>query len=331
MGYNTTTTLSIRTPDALEEMNFPGDMSQMAADIEAAFLDLYIHSATISMTEAGSPTASITDGVLNITLPNSGLLHDAAKLDLTGGTMGGNIVMANNRITGLPLPSAGTEPATKTYVDAALPIGSIIMYGGTSAPAGWKICDGTAHGVTALTALLGGPNVPDLRNKFVVGVGSSYARHATGGEATHVLSIAELPSHDHGTWTGTMNQNWSHSHGGATNAADRSLSHSHGGGTGWMAQNNIHSHGYNRGEVYGGGFANGSTLVGQVQYSWNEYSTGAVDINHWHGISPDGVDHLHGINASDINHQHQITPNGGNAAHENRPPYYALVYIIKVA
>lgn len=330
MGYNTTTTLSIRTPDALEEMNFPGDMSQMAADIEAAFLDLYIHGATISMTEAGSPTASITDGVLNITLPNSGLLHDAAKLDLAGGTMGGNISMANNRITGLPLPSLGTEPATKTYVDAALPIGAIIMYGGTTAPAGWKICDGTAHGVAALTTLLGSANVPDLRNRFVVGVGSSYARGATGGEASHTLSIAEMPGHDHGSYTNTMNQNWSHNHGGATNAADRSLSHSHGGGTGWMAQNNIHSHGYNRGEVYSARFGQGTSVL-DLQYSWNEYQTAGVDINHWHGISPDGVDHLHGINASDINHQHQIWGQGGGAAHENRPPYYALVYIIKVA
>ena len=36
-----------------------------------------------------------------------------------------------------------------------------------------------------------------IQNRFLVGVGSSYAAGATGGEATHKLTVNELPSHSH--------------------------------------------------------------------------------------------------------------------------------------
>ncbi len=36
-----------------------------------------------------------------------------------------------------------------------------------------------------------------IQNRFLVGVGSSYAAGATGGEATHKLTVDELPSHSH--------------------------------------------------------------------------------------------------------------------------------------
>ncbi|MFN0159292.1 MAG: hypothetical protein ACKVRP_14625 [Bacteroidota bacterium] len=41
----------------------------------------------------------------------------ATLLPKSGGTMSGNIVMAGNRINGLPAPSANDEPARKTEVD----------------------------------------------------------------------------------------------------------------------------------------------------------------------------------------------------------------------
>jgi len=37
----------------------------------------------------------------------------------------------------------------------------------------------------------------DLKDKFIVGAGNSYAVGATGGKNTHALSIAELPAHAH--------------------------------------------------------------------------------------------------------------------------------------
>ena len=62
------------------------------------------------------------------------------------------------------------------------PIGLIAMWYGTldNMPTGWWLCDGT-HGT------------PDLRDRFVMGAGSSYGTNTTGG-----YTDACLPSHDHG-------------------------------------------------------------------------------------------------------------------------------------
>jgi len=65
--------------------------------------------------------------------------------------------------------------------------GMIILWSGSvaSIPSGWLLCDGTS-------------STPDLRDRFVVGAGSTYAVGATGGSAT-----ASLPSHTH-TATSTV-------------------------------------------------------------------------------------------------------------------------------
>lgn len=67
-----------------------------------------------------------------------------------------------------------------------VPKGGIIMWSGAinQIPDGWDLCDGTN-------------GTPNLRDRFVVGAGSSYAVAATGGEATHILTVAEMPSHTH--------------------------------------------------------------------------------------------------------------------------------------
>ena len=54
----------------------------------------------------------------------------ALKLNLSGGTMSGNIAMGSNRITGLPTPSASGEAATKGYADDGLAL-KLNLTGGT--------------------------------------------------------------------------------------------------------------------------------------------------------------------------------------------------------
>lgn len=49
----------------------------------------------------------------------------------------------------------------------------------------------------ASPASLFGGTWTQIQNRFLVGVGSSYAAGATGGEATHKLTVDELPSHSH--------------------------------------------------------------------------------------------------------------------------------------
>jgi hypothetical protein len=63
--------------------------------------------------------------------------------------------------------------------------GMIIIWSGSigSIPTGWLICDGTN-------------STPDLRNRFIIGAGSTYPVYATGGSADSVVV-----SHTH-TYTG---------------------------------------------------------------------------------------------------------------------------------
>ncbi len=84
-----------------------------------------------------------------------------------------------------------------------LPTGMIMLWSGSVAliPSGYVICDGSN-------------GTPDLRNRFVVGAGSTYAVAATGGATSvasdsqgahthtgatgsHVLTESQMPAHTH--------------------------------------------------------------------------------------------------------------------------------------
>ncbi len=64
-------------------------------------------------------------------------------LALIGGTMAGAIAMGTNRITGLPTPGAGSDPATKIYTDTADAL-KLSLTGG--------VMSGAVSGITTLTA-----------------------------------------------------------------------------------------------------------------------------------------------------------------------------------
>lgn len=67
-----------------------------------------------------------------------------------------------------------------------IPIGGIILWFGSllSIPANWQLCNGTN-------------GTPNLRNKFLVGAGDTYAVDETGGVVEHDHEVSGL-THSHG-------------------------------------------------------------------------------------------------------------------------------------
>ena len=116
----------------------------------------------------------------------------AIKPDLDEGLwkVGGVAVTATaaelNILDGVTATASALNTASTHYV----PSGGIIMWSGSvaSVPSGWFLCDGTN-------------STPDLRNRFIVGAGDTYAVDATGGAASVTLTEAQLPAHTHSDGT----------------------------------------------------------------------------------------------------------------------------------
>lgn len=163
--------------------------------------------------QAGSSTPLATYTTISGTVANSNpiVLNASGRLDneiwLTYGYFykfvlkdaSGSLLGTYDNIYGI----VGVQSAVGTTI----PTGLISLWYGAigSVPSGWYLCDG-ANGT------------PDLRDKFVVGAGSTYSVAATGGSANAVVvthnhtatSVVTDPTHLH-TFT-----NYATTGGGAT-------------------------------------------------------------------------------------------------------------------
>ena len=141
-------------------------------------------------------------------------LNTSGQLDATDGLVGA-VPIANG---GTGATSAGTARTNLDVAQAvyAVPAGGIIMWYGSTAsiPTGWFLCNGQ---------LAGSFTTPDLRDRFVVCAGLTYAVNASGGAAN-----ATLVSHTH-TFTGTALGTHQHK---PVNGAAMGLSPGGGGGAG---------------------------------------------------------------------------------------------------
>jgi microcystin-dependent protein len=154
-------------------------------------------------------------GDTGISVMNVQVVNDSLKTTLSNG----NIINSGK--------------LTNNSSNSILPIGSIIAYAGAVAPTGWAFCNGDTlnrNSYSVLFSILGTTfgsgdsaywaqvsmpgrtfNLPDLRARVPVGVGQTtyssingsntitqlYSLGLKGGEENHILSIAEMPAHNH--------------------------------------------------------------------------------------------------------------------------------------
>lgn len=181
---------------------------------------------------------------------------------------------------------------TITIDSDAFPIGGIIMWYGSVAtiPDKWALCNGgTVNGIVT----------PDLRDRFVLGAGSTYAVNATGGSTDAVVI-----QHSHTGTTSTESQ--SHTHSGTTSTESRS--HTHTGTTGTESQG--HTHSGNTGTQSANHTHTGNTsTAGSHSHSGNTSNTGG---SHSHSFNTNSGGGSHAHNYSDRTKQFNSAPKDGN-------------------
>ena len=185
-------------------------------------------------------------------------------------------------------------------VEYAVPAGGIIIWSGAAnaIPSGWVLCDGSN-------------STPDLKGRFVVGYHAGdgdYDVHDTGGSTNITLSTSQIPSHTHGDGNYATSNTGAHTHSDGNYATSNTGAHSH-------TYSNAVTGTYNEPRNLGVGSDGGANQSGTTS------NTGA----HSHDVT--------GTSGSNGNHSHDVTgtsgSTGGGSPFNNRPPYYALCYIMK--
>ena len=171
-------------------------------------------------------------------------------------------------------------------------VGEIKPFAGSTIPTGWLLCDGSAVSRTTYSELFtvigttygtgdGSTtfNLPDLRNRFMVGAGDEYELNDKGGDKNVTLDTTMIPAHTHGnkSLSGTFDiRKW--------------------GGSGDT--------------IFG---SSGIVSYSQITVSASSNAT---------STNPNAAQRI------TVNASHEHTSVGGGQAHENRPPYIGINFII---
>jgi microcystin-dependent protein len=217
---------------------------------------------------------------------------------------------------------------------------------GSGVWANYAMCDGRTHG-TGLNAVA----TPDLRDRFVVGSGNTYTVNNIGGSATVTLTVPELPvvtpsvtdpGHTHVATQAAHNHSVTdagHTHVGTQAPHNHSLTITGGG----------HSHGvvvdYDAG--YDDAGSGGNVVLAESDGPDQHTFTTSGDGAHTHTGSTDSSTPVISVASATTglsidNEQPAITVSteqsgvtvasfGGGLPHENRPPYYSVLFVMRVA
>jgi microcystin-dependent protein len=216
---------------------------------------------------------------------------DGAVVNLTGASTGQALVY-----------SASGTVFNPTTIN---PVGTVVMYCGSTAPSGWLICDGTVYNISSyptLGALLGskyGGNgtttfgVPNFNGRVPVAMNA-----ATTTPPTTLASATNTYNHSHTATYGTdgIGVGLAHTHNSAgasghfhNTTADKG-NHSHGGTTGNAGAAHTHNLGYKMGNV--------------------QQATGTGDnAGHQHGFANALSNHSHNAANQSTNHTHTSSAN----------------------
>ena len=259
------------------------------AYVDTAVTNL-VDSAPSALNTLNELAAAIGDDAnFSTTVTNS----IATKMPLAGGEFTGNVTCENITPDGDSSRNLGSNSVrfANVYADnfvgsganltgvEAFVSGMIILWSGNTGniPSGFVLCNGSN-------------STPDLRDRFVVGAGSSYNPGNTGGSASVTLSTTQIPSHNHTT------PNHRHSFSGSTN-------------------NDTHSHTWDRQDA-----AN--------DQGYRPWPASNNDCRRTTANTGNDT-HNHSFSGNTGYHQGTTTSTGSGSSHENRPPYYALCYIMK--
>ena len=137
---------------------------------------------TVDIVDVAVTTAKIADNAVT----TAKIPDDAITTDKLANSINTTIAGKANTGANLSTFTNDTNYITAAQVPTSFVTGMILMYTGTTAPTGWALCDGTN-------------GTPDLRNRFIVGQGSTYSINSTGGLHEVTLTSAQMPSHEHST------------------------------------------------------------------------------------------------------------------------------------
>lgn len=252
---------------------------------------------------------------------NGGNAAGAGMLEVNAWTQGGTAYVSQffrdrNGLAFMRGATNGSWTGWKIWANASqFVVGEVRMWSGTATQAavtaawgpGWHLCDGT----------LGTPN---LRDRFIVGAGSTYANGSTGGSTTATLGIGNLPSHNHIVDVSDPG----HAHGLNQTPHGHGVNdpgHAHG------VYDPGHAHAYQINNQAGGNSGYQFSNSGPANYVTSASATGIQIYGNGTGISVATSYANVSVQGAATGITASSRATGSGTAFSILPPYYALCYV----
>lgn len=180
---------------------------------------------------------------------------------------------------------------------------------------------------------------PLNEGRVLIGANSTYTAGSKGGEASHTLTVNEMPSHNHSastgssgahTPTGTIGSNGSHTHtrGTMNITGEQNIAWGDSSAAGAIINYNTVKSGS---ALYAKKNNSYSGWTKATETDWSNsrhYDTIVFDASrNWTGSTSSSGSHTHSLSMNSVgNHSHSVTVNntGSGQAHNNMQPYLAV-------